>query len=130
MTRRLLATLLVLALATGCKKTAPAAADAGASVAAEPTTFAIDLSKSATSGEPAPTLTITFAKDGSLTLDGKAVTEDQLRALIRTRAKDPELSAVLQIDGDVPHKDVIRLVDLVKQSGISKIVLGVRPPHP
>lgn len=113
----------------GCRRDVAqrASEDAGAVAAPPPSTIALDVSKRASSGEIPITLTITLTK-GALALDGKPVTEDQLRAqLLAAHDKNPEARAILQIEGSTPHRDVIHLIDVVKQGGISQIALGVLP---
>src|SRR5262249_60744917 len=78
------------------------------------------------------TLRIAPAKDGAVRLAGRRVTAEELRASLRRRCEpSPETPpAVLQVDGATPHGDVIRLIDIVKQSGISEISLRTERLRP
>jgi biopolymer transport protein ExbD len=65
---------------------------------------------------------------GALMVDGKRVEEDALLGLARAVQRDnPELRAVIRADAAVPHGRVIRVLDLLKQAGISRIAFGVSP---
>jgi biopolymer transport protein ExbD len=121
---------LVLIVASGCGKERSnprAGADSGVSTAPEPSVIALDMSKRAGSFPVQPALTIRLGKDGAMTLDGHRITADQLPAILRrAHERSEDTRAVLEVDGDTPHGDVIRLIDIVKQSGISEISLGTK----
>jgi biopolymer transport protein TolR len=42
-------------------------------------------------------------------------------------AEDAEVRAVIQADGAVPHRRVIRLLGMLKQAGMSHVAFGVQP---
>jgi biopolymer transport protein ExbD len=42
-------------------------------------------------------------------------------------AGDPELRAVIQADGDVPHRRVIRVLDQLKGAGLTRVAFGALP---
>jgi biopolymer transport protein ExbD len=44
--------------------------------------------------------------------------------------KSPDLRAVIRADASVTHGRVIRVLDLLKQAGISKIAFGVARAEP
>jgi biopolymer transport protein ExbD len=75
---------------------------------------------------------ISLTKDGAAFIDGKPVTDDDA---IKARAADelarhPDLRAVIQADGDVPHKRVIHLMDQLSQAHVTQIAFGVVPEEP
>jgi biopolymer transport protein TolR len=39
----------------------------------------------------------------------------------------PELRAVVQADGGVPHREVMRALDVLRQAGLSRIAFAVLP---
>src|SRR5882762_630854 len=95
-------------------------------VIAPSTALPLTLPKAAT-GEA---LQVVFAI--SLTSDGKPVPGDEA---IKTRAADelaqhPDLRAVIQADGEVPHKRVIHVMDLLSQAHVSQIAFAVVPETP
>jgi biopolymer transport protein TolR len=72
---------------------------------------------------------IVLTKDGNAFVDGKPIPSDEL---IKARAEDelklhPDLRVVIQADGDVPHRRVIHVMDLLSQAHISQIAFGVQP---
>ena len=72
---------------------------------------------------------ISLTKDGKAFIDGKPVPDDET---IKSRAADelaqhPDLRAVIQADGDVPHKRVIHVMDLLSQAHVTQIAFGVVP---
>jgi biopolymer transport protein ExbD len=67
--------------------------------------------------------------NGDLLVDGKPVAEDKaLLAMAKASlAKNKDLRAVIRADSTVQHGRIIRVLDLLKQAGISKIAFGVTP---
>jgi len=42
-------------------------------------------------------------------------------------SRDPELRAVINADGAVPHRDVVHALDLLKRAGIARVAFGALP---
>jgi biopolymer transport protein ExbD len=84
----------------------------------------------ATNGEAVQVVfSISLTKDGNAFIDGKPAANDEA---IKARAADelaqhPDLRAVIQADGDVPHKRVIHVMDLLSQAHVTQIAFGVVP---
>jgi biopolymer transport protein ExbD len=84
----------------------------------------------ATTGEAVQVVfSISLTKDGNVFIDGKPAANDEA---IKARAADelaqhPDLRAVIQADGDVPHKRVIHVMDLLSQAHVTQIAFGVVP---
>jgi biopolymer transport protein ExbD len=108
------ACLVVAVLASACKKSG------------EPCRRELDFSKRAYTGEPRVVITIAVARDASVRLDGRAVTEDDLRRALHARGNAPEVLARIDADGDVPYKHVLHLLDVLKETGIARVSLGDR----
>ena len=73
-------------------------------------------------------LGLSLATDGTLYLDGVAITEDALRARIRDeQAKKSDVVCLIAADRDVRHGAVVRLIDLVKQEGVAKFAINIDP---
>ena len=91
--------------------------------------IAVDLPSAASAGQAVPrTLNVVIEADGALKVDGARVDEAELGAVIaRTRAAHPDVRAVVSADQRVPYRSVIRLIDIVKQAGVSKFALDVVP---
>ncbi|MCI0673100.1 MAG: biopolymer transporter ExbD, partial [Myxococcaceae bacterium] len=70
---------------------------------------------------------ISLRKDGSTYVNGKPVqSDDALRELARSEhALHPDMSTVIQADGDVPHRRIIRVMDVLSQADVTRIAFGV-----
>ena len=93
--------------------------------------IAMDLPSAAT-GEPTPqeptTVTISIDGEMKLYLDRDEVTEDALRqALQALEPTTNEVRAVIAADGVVPHRNVVRIIDLLRQEDVTKFAINVRP---
>jgi len=67
--------------------------------------------------------------NGDMVVDGKKVPDDKaVLGLAKTALeKNPQLRAVIRADKTVQHGRIIRVLDLLKQAGVSKIAFGVTP---
>ena len=87
----------------------------------------VNLPKAAT-GEPtkATLLSITLESDKTLSLNGERISDEQLLAFIREqRAEQGNLEAVIAADTNVPHGEVVRILDLVRAEGVRKFAINV-----
>lgn len=85
----------------------------------------VDLPKAATGEATQTVFAVTIAPDGALTLDGAPISASQLRAAAeRALAADAELRAVIQADGDVPHRRVMSVLDDLRLAGISRVAFA------
>ena len=57
-------------------------------------------------------------------LPSDEVLSDKARAAL---AEDRDLRAVIQADGDVPHRRVIHVLDLLKGAGLTRVAFGALP---
>ena len=65
---------------------------------------------------------------GEAKIDDHPVSDDELQARARSAvASDHEVRAVVQADGAVPHRRVMRVLDLLKGAGVSRVGFGVAP---
>lgn len=65
-------------------------------------------------------LGLTLSRDGTLYLDGEVVTEDRLRAVIRAeKANNHDVICLIGADKEVPHGEVIHVIDVVRQEGVA-----------
>ena len=71
---------------------------------------------------------ISLRADGSAYVNGRPVEgDDALRELARAEhAVHPDMATVIQADGDVPHRRVIRVMDLLSQADVTRIAFGVQ----
>jgi biopolymer transport protein ExbD len=88
----------------------------------------------AASGETTDTtsLALMLEQGGRLLLDGEPTTDNALRNFIRAeqrrlQAQGGEIVCLIAADREVPHGEVIALIDLVKQEGVAKFALNIQP---
>jgi biopolymer transport protein ExbD len=88
----------------------------------------VDLPKGATGETTTTTLPISIDKDGRVYLDAEPLEPDQMRRRIRqARAADPETRAVIAADGGTHHREVVRVIDLLRQEGVTRFAINVEP---
>ena len=92
----------------------------------------LDLPKAATGTDVQTVFSIVMAANGSAQVDSRGIPNaDAILAIARdAHAKNAELRAVIKADSAVPHGRVIHVLDLLKQSGVTKIAFGVTPVAP
>jgi biopolymer transport protein ExbD len=91
----------------------------------------LDLPRAAQSEEVQVIFSVIVPAKGPTLVNGESAAEDGvlLRLARAAAARDPELRAVINADGDVPHRRVIHTLDLLKQSGIARVAFGTLPPE-
>lgn len=93
----------------------------------------VDLPEASTGDSTEPsTIMLTYTvntdtKERSLYLNGEKSDQDKVRAHIRSElaAGKKDLQAVIAADKTASHGEVISLIDLVKQEGITKFALNI-----
>jgi biopolymer transport protein ExbD len=92
-------------------------------------TLPMDLPKAATGSETQTVFSVELASSGETMVDSKRLsTDDAILPLAREAySKNAELRAVIKADSAVQHGRVIRVMDLLKQAGVSKVAFGVNP---
>jgi len=93
------------------------------------TSLPLDLPKAAKGETVQLVFGLEVHTDGALLVDGKRVSDDKaVLGLARASlAKNKDLRAVIRADAKVQHGRIIRILDLLKQAGVSKIAFGVTP---
>ena len=88
----------------------------------------VDLPKGAT-GESTPSvLAISVTRDGELFLDGKPASDHEFRTRVHGEyAKSHDLRAVIAADGGAAHRNVVRVIDLLRQERVTRFALNVDP---
>lgn len=89
----------------------------------------LDLPKAAKGQDVQLQFGVELYANGELKVNGtKLAGDDAILALAKEQlAKSADLRAVIRADTTVPHGRVIRVLDLLKQGGVSKIAFGVSP---
>ena len=78
-----------------------------------------------TSATPPQAVNVTIAADGSVQVDGAAVTREALRAAIEAAlAKTEEKQVILRGDGDIPYKDAVYVLDQAQLAGAEGFALA------
>jgi biopolymer transport protein ExbD len=92
-------------------------------------TMPLDLPRAATGGEQQIVFAVGMNAAGETTVDAKPVGSDAdlLDLARKARVNNPDLRAVIHADTSVSHGRVVRVMDLLKQGGVSKIAFGVTP---
>jgi biopolymer transport protein ExbD len=91
-------------------------------------TIPVDLPKGATGETTSTTLSISVTADGHTDLDAALVDRAALRERIRAaHAGDAGTRAVIAADGATPHRDVVGVIDLLRQEGVARFAINVAP---
>jgi biopolymer transport protein ExbD len=92
----------------------------------------VDLPAAATGGEVQYVFSVALFTDGTVTVNGAPAPQDGefLRSAREALAAHPDLRAIVQADGAVPHRQVMHALDLLRQAGISRVAFGVNPAPP
>lgn len=89
----------------------------------------LDLPEAKKGEEVQSPFVVSLPKEGGLLVHGEEIPKgDLLRRAQEALAESPDLRAVLQVDGDVPHRDVVGVLDTLKDAGIAKIAFATSWP--
>ncbi|MBN1770492.1 MAG: biopolymer transporter ExbD [Deltaproteobacteria bacterium] len=87
----------------------------------------MDLPKAATGEQVVTTLAISLDARGTIYLDGRPIEESRLVLRLReVRAEQPDVRAVIAADGGVEYRRVMRLMDLCRKQGISRLAFNIK----
>ena len=89
----------------------------------------MDLPRAAKGQDAQVLFGVDLAPNGDTFVDGKKVEEPErvLPMAKEALSKNPEVRATIRADASVPHGRVMRIVDLLRQAGVSRIAFGVSP---
>ena len=77
------------------------------------------------SATPPQAVNVTIAADGSVQVDGAAVTREALRGAIEAAlAKTEEKQVILRGDGEIPYKDAVYVLDQAQLAGAEGFALA------
>jgi biopolymer transport protein ExbD len=78
-----------------------------------------------TSSTPPKAVNVTIAADGTVQVDGAAVSRDALRGAIEAAlAKTEEKQVILRGDGEIPYKDAVYVLDQAQLAGAEGFALA------
>jgi biopolymer transport protein ExbD len=91
----------------------------------------MDLPKAATGGEVQQIFSVLLLPDQSIQVAGEKLDDAQLLARAKAAlAQSPELRAIIDADGNVPHHRVMATLDVLRQAGLARVAFGVSPKPP
>ena len=74
---------------------------------------------------PTPALTLNVAKNGDLSLMGQKVDAKGLEANMAREARlNPGVRVVVAADEALIYRDVVKILDLIKQAGVTRVALS------
>ena len=91
----------------------------------------LDLPRASQSEELQVVFSVIVPVNGPTLVNGEPVASDDalLRLAKEALVKDPDVRAVINADGSVPHRRVIHTLDLIKTAGIARVAFGALPPE-
>lgn len=90
-------------------------------------TINVNLPKAASGEQTAPSkLNIALTADGRINLNGTFVNEEDVKnKALEEVAKNSDVQAIISADKDVPHGNVVSILDIVKGSGVKKFAISI-----
>ena len=76
------------------------------------------------------TTQLTISEDGSMTLDGAAVTMEQLKERLNAAPEKKKKTLIIRSNPKVPHKQIVNAVELANEAGVAKIGFAIEPRKP
>jgi biopolymer transport protein ExbD len=94
--------------------------------------MSLDLPKAVKTEEVQVVFAVGMPATGATLVNGVPVGDDtELGARAAAAlAADRDLRAVIQADGSVPHQRVIRVMDVLRRAGLSKVAFATQPDSP
>ena len=89
----------------------------------------VNLPKAA-SGQQPPTegVSVTLAKDGRVFLNKQEVKREAFPdRMVEYLAKNLDLAVIISADHGVQHGEVVEIMDIARQAGVSKMAIAVKP---
>jgi biopolymer transport protein ExbD len=91
----------------------------------------LDLPRASQSEELQVIFSVIVPANGPTLVNGEPANEDGVLVQMAKKAvgQDPDVRAVINADGAVPHRRIIHTLDLIKTAGIAKVAFGALPPE-
>lgn len=87
----------------------------------------VNLPKAASGEKTAPSkLNISLTADGKINLNGQFVDAETVKIKATEElSKNPDVQAIISADKDVPHGQVVGILDIVKTVGVKKFAISI-----
>ena len=91
----------------------------------------LDLPRASQSEEIQVVFSVIVPAAGPTLVNGEPANNDDTLLQLAGKAvgQDPEVRAVINADGAVPHRRVLHTLDLIKTAGIARVAFGALPPE-
>lgn len=87
----------------------------------------VNLPKAGSGDNTTPSeLSISIDASGGIALNGKTATEEEIRIFSEEISKtSPDTQAIISADKDVPHGQVVSVIDAVKSGGVKRFAITI-----
>jgi biopolymer transport protein ExbD len=73
-------------------------------------------------------VTLTLTQDGGLFLDKEPIAPQDIEQHVKAAlAASPQLTVLINADGQVHHRTVVELLDTLRRAGVSALAIAVKP---
>lgn len=73
-------------------------------------------------------VTLTLTQDGGLFLDKEPVAPQDIEQRVKAAlAASPQLTILINADGQVQHRTVVEMLDTLRRAGVSALAIAVKP---
>jgi biopolymer transport protein ExbD len=77
-------------------------------------------------GQVAQTLGIAINREGNILLQGQLIDDEALKQAVKQAlAQSPDAQAIIAADVEVPYGRVVRVIDLLKTSGLNRFAVQI-----
>jgi biopolymer transport protein ExbD len=90
----------------------------------------VNLPKAATGEElnqENKSIALILKKDGRLFLNGKLATREEIKKASAALSKEKDAQALIAADRGTSHGEVVKLIDLIRQSGLTSFAINIDP---
>ena len=92
----------------------------------------VNLPKAATGEElnqENKSIALILKKDGRLFLNGKRATKEEVKSASQALSKNKDAQALIAADRGTPHGEVVKLIDLIRQNGLTSFAINIDPDN-
>jgi len=92
----------------------------------------VNLPKAATGEElnqDNKSIALILKKDGRLFLNGKKSSNEEVKLASQALSKNKDAQALIAADRGTPHGEVVKLIDLIRQNGLTSFAINIDPDN-